>query len=317
MKTLIYLLTFLSVLVSNAQTRVYPYSDGHRWGLTDQRREILAAPQFDTIPQLTRAGHVICRRNGKYGAVDLKGKTTVAFRYEEMTVIEFYSRAVVRIGSKYGLINVANGSWVLPARYDQIERTSSFGDLKLAVTIGAIVSYVDSNGKALSPKATKQAAPVKRAAHVVEPLNEEEKELYVSDLGNGSWKIRLMARNIDSTRIYEVKGYTKVEVLWFNSRSVKGRLKAIKDGRAGILDIDGKVVGPFEYDDIRFDYHIPAVLTKLGDKTGVITGTPEVFKKPVLKQVIAQNYDYNAYLVEMPDGRKGFLDMDNGEIYIP
>jgi len=320
MKTLIHLPFLLSVLVSNAQKRVYAYFDGHRWGLTNERKEILASPQFDTSAQIANTGYVICRKNGKYGALNISGKTIVPFKYEEMTSLDFSARAVVRTGGKYGVVNTISGGWVIPAQYDRIERHSSFGELVLDLTKEGIESHVDSNGKAVQPRASGLTRSVNGTAHVVERMDDDDKQLSVYDQGGGVWKIVLTGRRSDTA--VEVKGYTKVQPLWSISKgkTTKGRLKAVKDGKVGILDIDGREVVPLEYDDITFDiFHSALFLTRLGDKTGVIDPeTLVVLAKPgVLQRVIKKDYDYDAYLVEMPDGKKGYMDRVNGRIYIP
>jgi len=399
MKTPLFSLLVLCALTGNAQNGLYPYSDGHRWGLTNENRDVIAPPQFDTSFSFSRVGYAVARKDGKYGTIDPSGKTMVAFSYDEVNAIgqelgsgrlagkqvllnlrtgkqlsptpfdrlstycdcaqkliiaiigkktvfvntvtgkqlgkssydeaQFFSsfgpRALVKTGGKYGLINTETGAWVLPAKYDRLESSYLNGKNVIETAIGSIVAYKDADGKEIKAEPTKETGVEEGViSEVVRPVEDESenKGLFVYNLGNGSWKLTLESRGYGRTKVLqatELKGYSSVVKLFYNpyGGNKGGKLKAIKDGRAGIIDMNDKVLLPFQYDNIDYDNRNSLVITKLNGKTGVLLEDLTEIKKPVLKGVIETSYTFEAWLVEMPEGQKGYMNKKTGKIYIP
>ena len=93
--------------------------------------------------------------------------------------------------------------------------------------------------------------------------------------------------------------------------------KAIKNGKAGIIDFTGTLLVPFIYDDIEYQ-HIYYKTTR-DNKVGMLSIHLSEFKKPVLKNILGAYPDFylGAWFIEMPNGQKGYMDAKTGQIFIP
>jgi hypothetical protein len=399
MKNLAYLGLLLCTLESTAQTTIYPYSDGHLWGLTNANRDVIAPPQFDTSVFFYKTSYAIAVKNKKYGTIGRDGRTRIGFTYDKISELQggfgrgllnrkyilldlnagkavspdpfdaiedycscteklfvvgkggkkiiisattgkqlgktaydqawffdrdFGPRAMVKTGGKYGLIDTKTGAWVIPAKYDQISTSYHNQKNVIEVSSNGKAAYLDGNGKPIKEEATANTEQLEETviSVVEEPRSNESgrKELYVYNLGNNNWKLSLENRGYGSTKViqtFDLKGYTAVEKIAYRSwdTQMPAIIKAVKDGKTGLIGLTGEVLVPFQYDNIEQGegYY----KTTQHSKVGVLKNNLVELKKPVLKQVVREEYGVNALLVEMPGGQWGYMDKETGKIYIP
>ena len=235
---------------------------------------------------------------------------------------DFTLRGEVRNGDKHGVINLATGALVIPIKYSDIWASTKGNTVVIAAEEADVTSYFDQNGKAWKPQkeGEGQGEELASVAIASEEDTEGRKDLYVYNQGNGNWKLTFENRTGSSTEIlqtFELSGYTDLKKLYYSSfnKERPSLLKAVKDGKTGIIDMSGKVLVPFAYDDIDFQYDHS--LTKKDNKVGLLKQDLSELKAPVFKQVMSEDRELKAWFVEMPDARKGYMDSDNGKIYIP
>ncbi|BAV05110.1 WG containing repeat-containing protein [Filimonas lacunae] len=253
-------------------------------------------------------------------------------------------------GNKHGVLEVASGKLVLPVEYEQLEwdvfsskkevkATAASGIIYTMDETGAVLladsSIVKARIAAAKPKKPATQARTTLVKHMETPepggsimvntsLKAEDRAngLSVEKVSDDSWKVttRYMDYNDKSAaETLELTGYSQLKPIEYRKTN-KGsaKLMAVKEGKAGIIDATGKVLLAFNYDSIDCERSRYWVYTSLNGKTGLVrTSTLIEVKKPVLKQVIKNVISLSAFLVEMPDGKKGYMDEENGTLYIP
>lgn len=404
MKKPVYLLFLLFAMSTRAQNRLFAYSDGHKWGLTNENLDVLATPQFDAGFFVLREGYALVQKDKKWGTLGADGKIIIPCNYERVTSFDaatgygiqngkylllnfrtgepvtpdlfdnidehcagtptilvvtqrgkkgflnatigkpinkisyddahflwnFKLRGSIKKNGKYGMIDLATGKIILPIHYDKLETTTRQGKEVIAATRGSLIGYFDQDGKATeSPvpiPASRPAEDTDKTFTVIAPPvgdspgGEGVKDLYIYSQGNDNWKLSMERRSRTSTVIletYTLSGYSKLERLDYNkfNPSKPVIVKAIKDGKAGIINLSGKVLVPFLYDNITYDNGF--FKTFLDNKVGMLNLHFSVLTQPVLKDVLSNAYGLRSWFVEMPDGRKGYMDDTSGKIFIP
>lgn len=282
---------------------------------------------FDKIgsPCYCKENLFLVVKNEKRGFFNARtGKLIGQIAYDRADFMsDFTLRAKVSNGDKHGVINLATGALVIPIKYSDIWSTAKENTILFAAEEAGVTSYFDQNGKAWKPQ--KGNEEQEEQIGVVEVASEEEdnggnKDLYIYNQGNGNWKLTFENRGRSSTEIlrtFELSGYTDLKKIYYNNwdKETPALLKAVKDGKAGIIDLAGTVLVPFAYDDI--DYQVSYSFTKKDNKVGMLKRDMSELKAPIFKQIVSEDRELNAWLVEMPDARKGYMDRDNGKIYIP
>jgi hypothetical protein len=403
MKYLTYLCLLICTLECAAQTTIYPYSDGHLWGLTNAKLDIIVPPQLDTSAFFMYGqSYAIAIKGKKYGILGRDGKTRIGFSYDKIIEqqahfgrgllngkyillnldagkvvspdpfdatddycycdeklfivvksakqfiisgvtgkllgktgydkIEFFSRdfgprALVKTGGKFGLIDTKTGVYVIPAKYDRITRSNHSNKDVIEVTANGQTAYLDGNGKPIKEEASKPANEEQLEetfSAVVAPAADgsDFKDLYVYNLGNNNWKLSLEYRGYGSTKVFQtfdLNGYTAVEKIAYRNwdNKLPAIIKAVKDGKTGLIGLKGEVLLSFEYDKIEQLKGESYYITTKDNKVGVLKNNLYELRKPVLKQVLGYENNLKALLVEMPGGQRGYMDEQNGFIYIP
>lgn len=405
MKNIAYLYLVLLSLKSTAQPLIYPYSDGHRWGLTNANLEVIAKPQFDTTVFFGKESYGIAVKDKKYGTIGRDGKTQIDFTYAKINtfreefgrgysngkfvllnlktgkvvspevldeiwdycncndkiftvkkgeqtiffsgitgkqvgktayqdVAEFLpeqqgagTKAIVKTNGKSGVLDPKTGAWIIPAKYDEVRQTYHQDQIAIVAMANGVKSYFDYNGKPIQekPKAGGMEEEGVGLAVVEAPVDQEwtSKDLYVYNQGGGNWKLGIETRSSGNTKVhqtYEVKGYADVEKISYydEQNKVPALIKAVKEGKTGIIGLKGEVLVPFIYDNIEeLKNHSHYLQTTLNNKTGVLRRNLTELSKPVLKQVLAEEYRLKAWYVEMPNGYRGYMDTETGKIFIP
>ncbi|WP_276481721.1 WG repeat-containing protein [Paraflavitalea pollutisoli] len=418
MKNIAYLSLVLLSLTSAAQTPVYPYSDGHRWGLINANLQVIAPPQFDTSVFFGRESFAIAIKNKKYGVIGSDGKNLIDFNYyrldhyqeefgrgytrydgytkEGYPIIKFVllnlatgkvvspvsydvlwdycdcpdkvfsirkdtqtvfvsgitgkqlgkgygpgevlflpeqrgsgNKAIVQHNGQYGVIDAMTGAWIVPAQYEAISQTYRHNQITVEAVAKGVKQYFDYNGKPIQkpkpqPGSSKESTSSPMVMEAAVPDQQwYAKDLYVRNLGDGNWKLTVETRGTGNNQVhqtYELKGYTNVEKVAYYDEQHKlpALLKAVKDGKTGIVDLSGNVLVPFMYDNIEsLKVHNFYLQTSLNNKIGVLRRDLTELSKPVMKQVMADEPRLKDWYVEMPNGYRGYMDVETGKIFIP
>ncbi|HEU4552399.1 MAG TPA: WG repeat-containing protein [Chitinophaga sp.] len=262
--------------------------------------------------------------------------------YDDAVFMRDFNRyGKIKIAGKCGLIDM-RGAVVLPARYDELYTDWQQGKKVLVAVSGKTVTWFDEQGKVVpQPRKEKHAPndePMEETA-VAMPVTEEifampmeaardeadmKKDVYVYSQGSSKWKVTLENRprytsgETEILHTFELNGYTNLQKLNYDpfSRDIPAiTLKAVKDGKAGIIDPAGKVLAPFRYDDIIYTGNFYKTLRN--NRIGMLSRDLTEIIPPVLQQIYSSDSYLRAWLVEMPDGKRGYMDMKSGKIFIP
>jgi hypothetical protein len=268
-------------------------------------------------------------KNGKQFLLNgLTGKRITPSAYDDISFISLSGATpavIVKNGNKYGFVNSQTGALILPVKYEELTRGNLNYTPVIQARIGNSISYLDNNGKLLKKVTLKNnEAMIGRADDIRVGLanTEASQDLYVYNLGNNKWKLTVEERSSSVTKIiatYELSGYAAMEKFVYKKwdKNEPAVMKAVKDGKMGLINLKGEAVLPFAYDGIEKEEYQVFSRTKLDNKVGVLDHQLYEVKKPVLKQVIQLDPQFDAFLVETQSGRIGFMNRKNGKLYIP
>lgn len=273
---------------------------------------------------------VVAKGGKKIIISGITGKQLGKTAYDEARFFsrDFGPKARVKTGGKYGLIDTKTGAYVIPAKYDELGSSYHKGKDVIEVTANGKTSWLDGNGKPIIEETKKESAEQleeSTIAVVEEPRPENDgdsKDLYVYNVGNNNWKLSLESRRSGNTKVFQtfdISGYTAVEKIAYRNydNKVPAIIKAVKDGKTGLIGLKGDVLLPFEFDNVEKAKDISYYKTTLNNKVGVLKTNLVELKKPILKQILGEEYRLKALLVEMPGGQRGYMDNETGKIYIP
>jgi hypothetical protein len=243
------------------------------------------------------------------------------------------ARAFVKSKGKFGVIDTRSGKWVVPAIYDQVSEGLVYYTPVIEVTRKGVSVFKDLDGKTLSKEDQEKLNGVlPEGVTIAQAVPDEEwngaetvrtvkNDLFTFRNTQGAWSVVLenYANNKKTEERIELKDFDEVSGLyykyaWTDRKDI--RLKAIKNGRAGIIDLKGNALVPFQYDTITYQHDCQCFHTRLNGKTGILQSNLAEVKKPVLKAVLS-SYNTETWLVEMPDGKRGCMHKKTGKIYIP
>lgn len=222
------------------------------------------------------------KKNGKWGFIDKKGTEVIAFNYDGA---DFFveSRAAVKSGTYWGFIDVS-GKMVIEAKYDSVGYFYKGG---------TFVKQADKWG--VIGKSGKQIIPFKYDAvsiedlYMIDPLARLRayinREMYLVDVTG----IEIPVKGLDNVRLEE--------------SYVNTHLIGEKNGKAALLDKDGKQLTQPIYENIEF---VPDALTNPYFIIATVDGKKGVLDKNGVP-VTAFIYD-NA---EAPDYYDLWLIKDN------
>ncbi|WP_440134243.1 WG repeat-containing protein [Chitinophaga sancti] len=287
----------------------------------------------DILPERSsypKGSYYFVNKDGKMGIFDAQTGKMQGGKFNQVTgfndaALDQY--ALVTLGDTYGVVDVTSGREILKPEYDDIEEVYSGNTVYVAAKKGDDkVFYYDAGFHNASP-GNVQDKPTSAIPAESEVLNKRAKDMYIYKLGSGKWRVVLENREtnnykgLDST---DLNGYTDLEYLSYypNDNRFPTKIKAVKDGKTGVIDMRGKVLLPFVFEDVHFREDMVGryafIETYMGDKKGVVVAADmKELKKPVLKAILDEDRDRNALLIEMPNGQKGYMDKNTGEIFIP
>lgn len=273
------------------------------------------------------------KENGKYGIIDFNGKRITKPIYEEIESLEYREGSLkVRQNGKYGVINI-KGKNIIKPEYDEIESDSYYTEENDYMEAGFIVQiktdegyrygYIDKEGKEILETSYNE---INRITDI-----KDDEKVYLLVSKNGKNGV-LENRKVLIPYEYEEIEYNKINKLFIVQ----------KDGKQGIISIEGNKVLEPEYDYILCTQN--KITTKkdeiieIYDKNGVkkqsnyentietsnenyIITIDENEKFGVINKegqvIIKNNYEYieyafDNYFILTQNGKVGVIDTNNG-----
>lgn len=281
------------------QTSYYPVYTNDKWGVINQKGEIIITPQYDemiTIPN-SKIDMFICvydvnYENNTYKTKIINSKNEEKFtEYDLIESIEnidknnlmWYEEDVLKVkkGDLYGLIDYS-GKLILPIEYSNIEALSGVKN-SIIIRKNDKVGLCDNKGNIIIAPEYKEIRNIQEDYKngyivinndnlyglidftkniILEPKYEEIKPIASSTIFVVKEQGILKAINKDEETLIENKFDDVKEI---NTDS----LIFIKNGKYGIINTKQEEKVPAEYDDLKYafgDYYI----AKKGDKYGII-----------------------------------------------
>ena len=333
-------------LYSTAGTNGYAELPNGKYILVDLKTEKLLRPeQFD---DLSDAGNVIrVTLNGKQGCINaITSRNINKIMYDQVLVFPRGIRARVKKNDKYGIMNPSTGAIIVPIKYDDlgyIYNNSYTKLMQLVATEGNTTIYFDENGNVQKERYIEVG--YQSTEHIIAGETGNGKIYIIGTtwlateyLGNDSWKV--MIKRTTGPDKYEIlattelKGYSDLDELEGYDYKEKSLLikaikdghsgvidwteyvliKAVKDGHTGLIDWKGNVLVPFMYDDIADSGDYFKIFKD--NKIGLLRRDYSVLRKPTIKSFMGIFSD-GGRLIEMPDGRQGYMDSNTGEVFLP
>ncbi|PSL31993.1 WG repeat-containing protein [Chitinophaga ginsengisoli] len=283
------------------------------------------------------ANLLLAKKEGSVGIVNMTTGEPVSkkFPYDDAEFFDEKSLkdyVIVNISDKYGVVEALTGKEIIPASYSEIKGASDgTQDLIKATTDDERVVYFDARGKQVSAAVAKAAKKVEddmdKTSSEGGLKDDSKKDLHIYKLANEKWRITLEERIFQHPKVLDsidINGYTTLVYMSYHPQLAKypGKIKAVKNGKAGVIDMKGNVLIPLIYDDVTYREdnigHYAFVETKVGNRVGVIPAeSMKELKKPVLARVIDEDVNRQALLIQVASGTRGYMDKITGEVYIP
>ncbi|HTL82772.1 MAG TPA: WG repeat-containing protein [Bacteroidia bacterium] len=121
---------------------------GAKWGIIDHQGNVIIPPQYDEINFGSDYKYFITTNKNKYGAVSLDGKVTIPCVYDEFADREGMNIAF-RKKKKYGIVSVATGKELIPAR--STDWVAEYSNSLFTVYKNKTYTLVNAQGKPISP----------------------------------------------------------------------------------------------------------------------------------------------------------------------
>ena len=282
----------------------YPVLENGKWGVIDTNQKIVIEPQYSemiVVPDNTKPVFVVISNvdyqtgNFESKVVD-KNNNQLYTNYQKVEVIYnhdknnnlWYEENVLKVknNEKYGLVNI-DGKELLACEYDDILPiegikksyiTIKNGKKGLVDNTGMIIAdNIYQNIEALTDKYEdsyivtsengKKGVIKSNKSLVLEPKYEEIEHVY----GNNCYSVK----ENGNLKIVNEKKETFLEGKYNKVKEINGEnIIYEKEGKYGIMNLQGEEKISLEYDDISFafsEYYI----AKKGDKYGIISLTEE------------------------------------------
>lgn len=230
-------------------------------------------------------------KNGKYGIIDINGKKVTNAIYDEIDTLQTKEgELLVKKDNKYGIINIKGTTLVKP-QYDKIEADKFYEAENGYKNAGYIVSRTTEEGYRYGyvNLAGKEILEVKyNDLYRITEINSDD--VYIICAENGKYGLLKNNKKIIDN---------EYQSLFYNESN--NTITALKGKNYGVISIDGKIIVPFEYEqiDITGDY-IYAKKTdgnvKIFDATGKETNMSE--NAAVIN---VENTDYKIHIDTLDD----------------
>lgn len=210
-----------------------------KMGLIDTAGNEVLAPEYDAVFALDQT-LVAAKQNDKWGVIDLNGNQHLPFEYETIATL-YEDRILVKQNKRWGIVDTT-GKVIVEPKYDRVDHTA-FDQGKLPVREKRQILLVDPNGREL-----------------LGDINNQN-----TRLSNGAMWERISGNWVLNQSSGTKATYTFDRLRWYSSAMTV----AYKDGKAALVDNNGRELTPFEYDTIRYITPNLACVVK-GKKNGLV-----------------------------------------------
>lgn len=177
----------------------------------------------------------------KYGIIDFSGRQITKPIYEEIDTLQFKEgELLVKKEGKFGVINI-KGAVLVKTSYDKIETDKFYEEGKGYKNSGYIVSQKTDEGYRygyVSLEGKEVTDTIYNDLHRITDIDSED--IYLNCAENGKYGILRNGKKIVENEYQSIV---------YNESN--NTLIALKGKKYGIVSIDGKVIVPFEYDQIN------------------------------------------------------------------
>ena len=286
--------------------RIMPFSEGLApfqdeqtglWGMLSLNGTAAIAATYQECINFSE-GLAAVKINDKWGYINTKNEVIIPFVFDGAR--HFYEgyasvQKIIEGESKWGIID-KDGTPITGFKYKFIVW---FSEGRAGVCQTNRFNCIDDTGRELFEPAYKMILPFKNGyALALEPGN---KHTLIDKLGN---KVL--------TGFDDLKSYRE------------GLIGASKDGLYGFVDITGKTIIPFLYQEIVEGFENGFCCVKQDDRYGIINNHGQTIVPFVLKEVVIPHKSpkelfQNNLVVASLDIRRGFICLDNkvGQGYTP
>jgi hypothetical protein len=271
------------------------------------------------------------------------GKMLLDYKYDDAEFLKDTTLPLLKIYSKddgYGLVNGLTGKVIIPAGFTQLDLRWDYNTPVICVkTKDKKDAFYDTKGKMVPVKNSNQLESIPGIISDIDPgmIATKVRLLKFEKTGDQCWNVWQDGMN---NKKVAVTGYSDLSSMYSDYY-----LMAKTGDKCGIINYDGKVLLPVNYDQICFALtNDPGAMSTMYYQTvqkqlsGLINRySLKEIKKPMFAdiKVVSENIGmglpngekvsiYNAnYLslemaqVVMPDGKKGFMNLSTGKVYIP
>ena len=283
-----------AVLVDNEYKNVQAVSDKYengyivqakngKYGVMNWNKTVAVDTKYEQVkPLYANGNYYVVKQNGKWKVVDTVGGNYLAGKYDDIISIDD-DYAIVKKGTKYGVVSILDGEVVVPISYDGI--TFSTQD-KYIVKKNGKYGVIDRENTELIE--TKYKNLIYRTdTNFYEGTNAD----YSSDLIDNDLNVKI--KGIISF-VNTTEGYMKVRIgeeykyynFKFEEKESKDVLKnntiflSKKDGKYGFVDKNGIVVVDYIYDDATEQNEFGYASIKKDGLWGSINSKGEVKNAP-------------------------------------
>lgn len=243
---------------------IFVMLDGKLGIIDHSGKDIVRPGKYDQLFSF-RGDFALVKLNGKFGLIDKKGTEVSALKYDEISSDFDAGLAMVKIGNKYGFIN-SKGAEVTPVKYDPRFLTFRFENGFRGVKAETGFGFINRNGKEIVEPRYRYVHDFSKEGYakvklgdlygIIDSTGREVIKPIYSDIdrisgGQGQMKVRIVGKVgvIDRNG----KMILPVEYNIGDIRDIDGRLIVKHNEKYGILDFNGKVIVPHQYDDIQVD----------------------------------------------------------------
>ena len=253
-------------------------------------------------------------KDGKYGLIDLSGKTLLECEYDEITALDG-SKGILKISKdgNYGVVG-EDGKILIPAQYANIENLDTESKVGFVVQNEegkyGIVDY--SNATILEPKYDEITKVYGSDNYVVKQTGKEiiVKKDGTEVLNNSDYdSITEVLKNTENGVIYKkqdkfgvikLSGEITIDAEYEDLKESKsGILIAKKDGKYGVIDISKNQKVEFKYNSIFYN-----------EKADLYVAEDEEFNNEIIDNTFA--VQKTGILLDLDD-EKGYIKLREGE----
>jgi hypothetical protein len=115
------IITVVCISIAAAQPVQIKKGDNGKFGFVDEDDNWVVQPQFEQLSEFSDTPHTFAKLQGKWGLIDLNGKTILPFDFSR-TVFNYWGNdplVSVQKNRHYGLVNMMTGKLIADCVYDK------------------------------------------------------------------------------------------------------------------------------------------------------------------------------------------------------